>query len=119
MKPFGKERTMAALWDWLDRDNNYQELMQALDEFKKCAIVVEKRVDYLKKIDAFCTSIKGLKGVKKEQAEEHKKGILKAADELCDYIELDQALYTALDDLHSALVNAAYSIITMKINRIK
>lgn len=119
MELFGKERTMAALWDWLDRGNNYQELMQALDEFEKCKEVVEKSEDYLKKIDTFRKSIKGLKGVEKEHAEEHKQDVLKAVDKLTDYLELDDSLIKALNTLHSRLVNAAYSIITTKIALIK
>ncbi len=119
MELFGKDRSITALWEWLNKGTNYNELNQALSEFKKGAVVFEKRVDYLKKIDKFCTAIDGLKKAKKENAEDHKRDIIKASNDLCDYIE-DDAFTKEMNENHdSKLTRAAYSIITTKINCLK
>lgn len=89
MEAFGRDRSITTLWEWLNKGKNYNELNQALGEYKKCVVVFEKKVDYLKKIDKFCTAIDGLKKAKKENAEDHKRDIMKTSEDLCDYIEDD------------------------------
>ncbi len=43
MELFGKDRSITALWEWLNKGTNYNELNQALGEYKKGVVVFEKK----------------------------------------------------------------------------